>query len=271
MPAFTDPAADAAEMYEAMRSLAHASIVFDQPERMYGMLGDLLGTVRSLEQVLGQFAKGHTDARGRAANDAGDRAAGTRDALTAAAELRQAAALIGEAERRLDAGMAAAGRIAWQPTVQTNKAPSRLINVVFLQGGEADHALELIEAGGRDAAIQELAGYDFGDETVDAALENGYVYDSVPVAQLDRVTTLDAYTLVYNHDHRHIALYRAEDSLPIPVLLGIAEPRHAAPATVNEPGSTAAESRQARLERLGTPTINRQNYVNQPALRSLRR
>lgn len=271
MPTFTDPAADAAEMYEAMRGLAYASIVLDRPERMYGMLGDLLGAVRSLEQVLGQFSKGHTDARGRAANDAGNHAAGTQDALTAAAELRQAAALIGEAERRLDAGMAAAGRIAWQPTVQISEAPSRLINVVFLQGGEADHALDLIESGGADAAIQELAGYDFGDETVDAALENGYVYDSVPVAQLDRIATLDAYTLVYNHDHRHIALYRAEDSLPSPVLLGIAEPRHAAPTTVNEPGSTAVESRQARRERPGTPTINRQHYVNRTATRGLGR
>ena len=71
MPTFTDPAADAAEMYEAMRGLAQASIVLDQPERMYGMLSDLLGAVRSLEQVLGQFAKGHTEPRGRAADDAG--------------------------------------------------------------------------------------------------------------------------------------------------------------------------------------------------------
>ncbi len=45
--------------------------------------------------------------------------------------------------------MATAGRIAWQPTVQTSEAPSRLINVVFLQGGEADHALDLIEVRGR--------------------------------------------------------------------------------------------------------------------------
>ncbi|WP_075200801.1 hypothetical protein [Leucobacter celer] len=271
MPTFTDPAADAAEMYEAMRGLAHASIVLDQPESMYGMLGNLLGAVRSLEQVLNQFAKGHTDPRGRAANDAGDRAAGRQDALTAAAELRQAAALIGEAERRLDAGMAAAGRIAWQPTVQASEAPSRLINVVFLQSGEADHALDLIESRGADAAIHELASYDYGDETVEAALENGYVYDLAPIAQLDRVTTLDAYTLVYNHDHRHVALYRAEDSLPSPVLLGIADARHAALADTPERDGAAADSRQARRERLGTPTINRQNYVNHPAAWGLRR
>ncbi|WP_449281553.1 hypothetical protein [Leucobacter sp.] len=269
MPTFTDPAADAAEMYEAMRGLAHASIVLDHPERMYGMLGDLLGAVRSLEQVLGQFAKGHTDARGRAANDDGDRATGTQDALTAAAELRQAAALIGEAERRLDAGKAAAGRIAWQPTVQTSEVPSRLINVVFLQGGEADHALNLIEAGGADAVIQELAGNDFGDETMEAALEHGYVYDKVPVAPLDRVTTLDAYTLVYNHEHRHIALYRVEDSLPGPVLFGIEDPRHAAQADTT--GRDTADLQQTRRERLGAPTINRQRYVNQPAVRGLGR
>ena len=85
------------------------------------------------------------------------------------------------------------------------------------------------------------------------------------------MTTLDAYTLVYNPHHRHIALYRAEDSLPSPVLLGIAEPRHAAPTGTPERDGAAADSRQARRERLGTPTINRQNYVNQPVLRGLGR
>ncbi|WP_416447044.1 hypothetical protein AB3K78_06970 [Leucobacter sp. HNU] len=270
MPTFTDPVTDAAEAYEAMRALAHASRTFDRPEDMYGVLGDLLGSVRSLEQVLTQIATVHENMRDRAADDAGDRATGVRDALATAGELRQAAALIGEAERRLDAASAAAGRIAWHPAAEMPEV-GHLINVVFLQGGEADWLLDLIDQGGADAVIQELAGYDYGDETVDAALENGYVYDAPPQGLLDRTAQLDAYTLVYNQDHRHLALYRHMDAFPSPVLLGLEDPRHA--ATAESPSATAAPSgvragptlareatarEQSRRERLGTPNIHRQ-------------
>ncbi|WP_336992428.1 hypothetical protein [Leucobacter sp. VD1] len=280
MPTFTDPVADAAEMSEAMRALAHASRTFDQPEDMYGVLGDLLGGVRSLEQVLTQIATVHANLRGRAADDAGDRAAGSRDALAAAAELRQAAALIGEAERRLDAASAAAARIAWHLTANMQESTGRLINVVFLQGGEADRFLDLIDEGGPDAVVQELAGYDYGDETVDAALENGYVYDTPPQGPLDRVARLDAYTLVYNQDHRHLGLYRNADALPSPVFLGLEEPRHAADTESLPSAATAAASgvmagpilareaarEQSRRERLGTPTIHRQQPGRQTGL-----
>lgn len=266
MPTFTDPVADAAEAYEAMRALAHASRTFDQPEDMYGVLGELLGSVRSLEQVLTQIATAHENLRDRAADDAGDRTAGVRDVLATAAELRQAAALIGEAERRLDAASAAAGRIAWHPSPELQADAGRVINVVFLQGGEADRLLDLIDQGGANAAIQELAGYDYGDETVDAALENGYVYDTPPQGPLDRTAQLDAYTLVYNQDHRYLALYRQADALPSPVLLGLEDPRHT--ATTEPPSATAAPSgvrtgsiharEQSRRDRLGTPAIHRQ-------------
>ncbi|WP_053385957.1 hypothetical protein [Leucobacter japonicus] len=270
MPTFTDPEADASEMYEAMRGLAHASRVLNQPERVSEMLDDLRGALRSLETVLEQFATLHTSLRGRATDEAGNRTVGTRDALTAAAELRHAALLIGQAERHLDASMEAAGRIAWQPAAEAREGTGRLINVVFLQGGEADDTLDLIDRGGIDEAILELSGYDVGDETVDAALENGYVYDEAPIGQLDRVATFDAYTLVYNHSHQHVALYRAKDILPRPVLLGIDEPRHAAPASIPA-RETAAGSQQVRRDRLGTPTINRQHYVNHPSVRGFGR
>ncbi|GAA2829266.1 hypothetical protein FB468_2802 [Leucobacter komagatae] len=272
MPTFTDPVAGATEAYEAMRALAHASRTFDQPEDMYGVLGDLLGSVRSLEQVLTQIATAHENLCDRAADDAGDRAAGVRDALATAGELQQAAALIGEAERRLDAASAAAGRIAWPPTIEVQEDAGRVINVVFLQGGEADRLLDLIDHGGADAVIQELAGYDSGDETVDAALENGYVYDTPPQGSLDRTVQLDAYTLVYNQDHRHLGLYRQADALPSPVLLGLEDPRHAATTAELPSSATAAASGvragpilareaarvESRRERLGAPHIHRQ-------------
>ena len=271
MLTFTDPVADAEEAYEAMRALAHASRTFEQPEDMYGVLGDLLGSVRSLEQVLTQIATAHESSRDRAADDAGDRATGVRDALTTAGELRQAAALIGEAERRLDAASAAAGRIAWHPAAEMPEV-GHLINVVFLQGGEADRLLDLIDQGGADAVIQELAGYDYGDETVDAALENGYVYDTPPQGLLDCTAQLVAYSLVYNQDHRHLALYRHMDVLPSPVLLGLEDPRHAATTTESPSSAIAAPSgvragpilareaarEQSRRDRLGTPAIRRE-------------
>ncbi len=275
MPTFTDPVADAADVYEAMRALAHASRVFDQPENMYGVLGDLLGSLRSLEQVLTQLATAHENMRDRAADDTGDHIAGTRDALATAGELRQAATLIGEAERRLDAASAAAGRIDWRPTAEMPEV-GRVINVVFLQGGEADRLLDLIDRGDTDTAIQELAGYDDGDETVDAALENGYVYDTPPQGLLDRTAQLDAYTLVYNLDHRHLGLYRHMDALPSSVLLGHEDSRHSAtaepPSAATAPSGVemgpllAQEATQppSRRERLGTPNIHRKQTGRHP-------
>lgn len=100
----------------------------------------------------------------------------------------------------------------------------RWISVVFLQGEEADEALGLIDRDGTDAAIEHLAGYDFGDETVDAALENGYVYDTLPIGATDRVATRDVYTLTYNQSFGYVGLLREYDALPDPALLGIDTP-----------------------------------------------
>ena len=50
MPTFFDPVADAGEAADAMRGLAHASRNFEYPQDMYGVLGDLLTNIRSLQQ-----------------------------------------------------------------------------------------------------------------------------------------------------------------------------------------------------------------------------
>ena len=52
MPTFDDPRKDAAEAYEALRGLAHAPRAFTDPADTYTAIGDLLGGVRSLRQVL---------------------------------------------------------------------------------------------------------------------------------------------------------------------------------------------------------------------------
>ena len=79
MPTFQNPTADAAEASEALRGLAHATRVLDDPADTYAVLGDLLAGVRSLRQVLDQLAQsvrqypntlirieGHADATGNA-------------------------------------------------------------------------------------------------------------------------------------------------------------------------------------------------------------
>lgn len=111
-------------------------------------------------------------------------------------------------------------------TPQSEQAASvaKWISVVFLQGEQADTVLELIDRDGTDAAIEHLAGYDYGDETVQAALENGYVYDSPPAGTLDRVATRDVYVLTYNPFFGHVSLLREHDAMPDPVLLGIEDP-----------------------------------------------
>ncbi|WP_194239263.1 hypothetical protein [Microbacterium sp. CBA3102] len=98
----------------------------------------------------------------------------------------------------------------------TEKMPRRWISVVFLQGDEADKVLDVIDHDGPDAAIEHLAGYDFGEETTQAALENGYVYDQPPTGALDRIATKDDYTLTYSSFLGHVSLLRAHDTTPDP-------------------------------------------------------
>ena len=209
MPTFQNPTVDAAEASEALRGLAHASRVFEDPADTYAVLGDLLAGVRSLRQALDQLATAHVTNRVRAHDDAGDQTAGANYALAATAELQQAAALLDGVYDRVDAAMAASGRIAWHPAPTAPGPMSRWVSVVFLQGQDADEVLTIIDRDGTDAAIEHLAGFDMGEETTQAALVNGYVYDTIPTGPLDHTTTTGVYTLTYNHDHGHVSLLRA--------------------------------------------------------------
>ncbi|MDI6945061.1 MULTISPECIES: hypothetical protein [Microbacterium] len=84
------------------------------------------------------------------------------------------------------------------------------MSVVFLQGQEADEVLDLIDRHGPETAARHLAQWDCGEETRDAALVNGYVYDEIPQAATDRVLRDDAspYALTYNHHFGYVSLLR---------------------------------------------------------------
>ena len=220
MPTFYDPEKDAAEAAEAIRGLAHATQHVEDPNMLYPVIGEMLATTRRLGQVLDQLATAHQRHADRAATDDGDRAAGAGFASEAATALKEASAHVDQADTILDRALNRAGRIAWQPEA----SDGRWISVVFLQGDEAGPMLELIDRQGTDAAIEFLAGWDMGDETVDAALENGYVYDAPPQTPADRVATRDVYALTYSPELGYVGLTRQIDAPPDPALLGIDTP-----------------------------------------------
>ena len=213
MPTFFDSTADAAEASEALRGLAHASRTFDQPAQMYGVIGDLSSGMRSLHQVLEQLADVHERKAAHAFNDDGDHAAGVRDALATAEELRHSARLVDQAYDRLAEGFIAAGRIAWRPEPAVEEAvPSRWINVLFLQGDEADRPLRILGELGHVDAVDYLAQWDCGEETTQAALENGYVYDEPGEGTNDRVMRSGDYALVVNPQLGYVSLLRRHTS-----------------------------------------------------------
>lgn len=229
MPTYTDPRRDSVEASVALRGLAHASRALENPADTYIVLGDLLDSVRSLRQVLDQLAEAHVRHRARAHDDDGDHEIGEADALAAADDLHQTGTLLDDVEMCVDAAMTHSGRIAWHPAPATidhetidpeavntgavdTEPPRRWISVVFLQGDEADEIRDLIDRDGLTAALDHLKNFDYGDETTDAALVNGYVYDTPPAGTTDTVVEDGDYTLTYSRALGHVSLLRAHTS-----------------------------------------------------------
>jgi hypothetical protein len=129
---------------------------------------------------------------------------------------------------------------------QAERRPSaapRWLSVVFLQGAEADMVLDLIDQQGTDAAIEHLAGFDYGEETTQAALENGYVYDAPPNGILDRTANAtiggSGYLLTFSPFLGHVSLLRKYDVTPDPALHGT---DMAAPASTATTAASAQRS-----------------------------
>lgn len=213
MPTFEDPAADAAKVSEMLRALAHTTRSVENPSELHNVLGDALDSVRSLRQVLDQMARAHETHRARAGDDNGVIAAGARFVFTASSELYDAAQLLDGVEAGLNIASHASRQITWQPA---EASTPRYISVVFLQGDDADRALQMMDELGHVDAIDHLSGWDYGEETTQAALSNGYVYDAPPVAQLDHVVSSGEYTLIVNPSYRYVSLLRTYQPDPDP-------------------------------------------------------
>lgn len=116
MPTFQDPVVDGEEACQALRALAHATRSFDQPAETYAVVGEVLGGLRSLGQVLGQLASAHTSESAIPRAEDGNLGTGIEEAYAAATALRRASALVARAELAVDRASQHSGRIVWGST-----------------------------------------------------------------------------------------------------------------------------------------------------------
>lgn len=115
MPSFSDPSADAEEMWQGARGLAHATRDIDRPEDVYDVFGAVTATMRALTQSLEQIAHwnlAHTD---RARTDDGSFETGADQARATAFFALGAASTLAQASDLVMMAHSAAGRIAWMP------------------------------------------------------------------------------------------------------------------------------------------------------------
>ncbi|CAN7386892.1 hypothetical protein LJR044_002362 [Microbacterium foliorum] len=118
MPTFSDPAADAEEMWQSARGLAHATRGIDRPEDVYDVFGAVTATLRALIQSLEQIAHwnlAHTD---RARTDDGNVETGADQARATAFFALGAASTLAQASDLVMMAHSAAGQIAWQPATE---------------------------------------------------------------------------------------------------------------------------------------------------------
>lgn len=213
MPTYENPVTDAAEAYEALRGLAHATRSWDEPADTYRVIGEVVAGIRCLGQVLDQLADVHLRHRYEVSTDEGDRTAGAVAALAAANGFHQAAVLLDQAHDQLSAAFTQSGKIVWHP--QPAADVERWISVVFLQGAEADRPLRVLAELGHVDAVDYLAQWDYGDETTDAAMDNGYVYDEPGEGTNDQVAISGEYALVVNAQLGYVSLLRRHTTTPI--------------------------------------------------------
>ena len=129
MPTFNDPVADADELREAVRGLAHATRSVDDPTAIYPVLGSISSVLASLSQTLHQLGCFH-DGRGREqAWMDGDPHAGRAASYKESWELHRAAEMInqvaGSVDRAHEIEATIAHDISDYPTLAAIQRPSR--------------------------------------------------------------------------------------------------------------------------------------------------
>lgn len=102
MPTFNDPVADADELREAVRGLAHATCTIDDPTAIYAVLGSISFALLALSQSLHQLGEFHDGPARKQAWMNGDANAGRAASYRESWELHRAAEMIHQVAECVD-------------------------------------------------------------------------------------------------------------------------------------------------------------------------
>lgn len=113
MPTFSGPSVDADEAYEALRGLAHATRVIDDPIEIVAVLGSLSRGLASLEQALHQLGQFHDGPAHTRAWATGDTRTDSATSYQVAWELHRAAEIVHQVAAGLDRAHEAGATFAY--------------------------------------------------------------------------------------------------------------------------------------------------------------
>ena len=102
MPSFNDPVADADELPEAVRGLAHATRTIGDPTSIYAVLGSISSALGSLSQSLHQLGEFHDGPTRKQAWMNGDANAGRAASYRESWQLHRAAEMIHQVAECVD-------------------------------------------------------------------------------------------------------------------------------------------------------------------------
>lgn len=102
MPTFNNPVADADEVREAVRGLAHATRSIEDPTSIYAVLGSISSALASLSQSLHQLGQFHDGPTRQRAWMNGDTPAGRAASYRESWELHRAAEMIHQVAEGVD-------------------------------------------------------------------------------------------------------------------------------------------------------------------------
>ena len=85
---------------------------------------------------------------------------------------------------------------------------SKYVAIMFAQGEDTAELYDLLDSDGWDALIDRLTDWDYGQETEDAAVVNGDIYDELPKYRGEQRVSRGEYTVIANWPYNYIALYR---------------------------------------------------------------
>jgi hypothetical protein len=123
MPTFNDPVADADELREAVRGLAHATRTIDDPTAIYAVLGSVCSALASLSQSLHQLGEFHDGPTRKQAWMNGDASAGRAASFRESWELHRAAEMVHQVAECVDRAHEIEATIAYDIRDHPSLAP----------------------------------------------------------------------------------------------------------------------------------------------------